>query len=426
MTAKQFFKSNVFKCLVTLLCILLVCGIFLTVAYAFLKVTDEEKLNRAISKIYGRTVSVTALNVSNEDAAQGKATILEVYEDEDGNYLLKSKGSGGFGGTITCWVLVCLDNGAVSSVEKVVIESSDGETFLNKINYLDKFANTSYTDGFEYSTDNGFVTIGASMSSAAINNSVNGAVAYVRYVILNETAVDPYADYAFHDYIDMEKTSWVRSGDTLTYNIVTKSNPPARAFEIQIAVTDGIIDSYEITTSGSTAESYDAKINTSLFIGKDVDYFKGIIGEDGSILTKDNYEDNEIATGATKSNYLCLAAGAFATANYDYILTLVYFTDYIDLDNSSWALDGDTVTYNIVTKKNAPAQSFEIQIAVTNGIIYSYEITSSGSTAESYDAKINTALFVGKNVHYLKGIIGNDGSILTKDNYADNGIATGA
>ncbi|MDE7264682.1 MAG: hypothetical protein K2N52_00205, partial [Clostridia bacterium] len=49
-----------------------------------------------------------------------------------------------------------------------------------------------------------------------------------------------------------------------------------------------------------------------------VNYFKGIIGNDGSILTKDNYADNGIATGATKSNYLCLAAGAFATANYDY------------------------------------------------------------------------------------------------------------
>ncbi|MDE6868954.1 MAG: hypothetical protein K2J83_07440 [Clostridia bacterium] len=83
MTAKQFFKSNVFKCLVTLLCILLVCGVFLTVAYAFLKVTDEERLNRAISKIYGRTVSVTALDVSKDDAAQGRATVLDGYKDED-------------------------------------------------------------------------------------------------------------------------------------------------------------------------------------------------------------------------------------------------------------------------------------------------------------------------------------------------------
>ncbi|MDE6868122.1 MAG: hypothetical protein K2J83_03135, partial [Clostridia bacterium] len=59
-------------------------------------------------------------------------------------------------------------------------------------------------------------------------------------------------------------------------------------------------------------------VDVSLFNGKDVDYFKSIIGNDGSDMTNGNYASNGIMTGATKSNYLCLAAGAFATANYDY------------------------------------------------------------------------------------------------------------
>ena len=43
----------------------------------------------------------------------------------------------------------------------------------------------------------------------------------------------------------------------------------------------------------------------------------GIIGENGENGTNSNYGANGIATGATKSNYLCLSAALFATANYD-------------------------------------------------------------------------------------------------------------
>ena len=52
MTVKQFFKSTTFKCIITLLCILLISGIFLTVMNGLLEVAEGEKLQRAIGKIY--------------------------------------------------------------------------------------------------------------------------------------------------------------------------------------------------------------------------------------------------------------------------------------------------------------------------------------------------------------------------------------
>ena len=185
MTVKQFFKSTTFKCIVTLLAILLVCGIFLTVAYGFLEVTEEERLDRAISKIYGKQVtSETVLKSSDANVTLGEATIIEAhYIKDDGNYLVKAKAKGGFNGTVTCWVLVTTADNLVSGVNKVISEGSDGETFLGDINYLDKFAETEYTDGFLFTTDNGFKTAGASKSSTAINNSVNGAVSYVKSVL---------------------------------------------------------------------------------------------------------------------------------------------------------------------------------------------------------------------------------------------------
>lgn len=326
MTAKEFFKSTSFKCIVTLLCILLVCGIFLTVAYGFLEVTDEERLQRAINKIYGAEVKVTVLDdYTEEDTVYPTANIIEAYRDENGNYLIKSKGKGGYNGTVTCWVLVEVEDNAVSKVSKVVIETSDGETLLSSINFLDKYATVEYTDGYEYTTENGFKASGATLSSGAINNSVNSAVSFVRQVYLGYE--DPYAAYQYHDYIDMENTTWdMGDGNVLTYNITTKSNSPAKSFKMTIVVgEDKTITQYTITEWGSVANIFDDtqteeyfndKINVSLYIGKDKSYFESIVTAEGD---NSNFAENGIATGATKSNYLCLYAGLFATANYDVI-----------------------------------------------------------------------------------------------------------
>ena len=106
MSAKQFFKSTAFKCIVALLCVLLVSGIFLTIMNGLLAVSPEERLSRAVSKIYGKSVdtqAITEIEQYSEDA-----TIVEAYlVKDDGNYLIKSTGKGGFdNGTVTFWVVI--------------------------------------------------------------------------------------------------------------------------------------------------------------------------------------------------------------------------------------------------------------------------------------------------------------------------------
>ncbi len=330
MTAKQFFKSTAFKCVVTLLCILLVCGIFLTLVYEpWLKIPASERKQRAINKIYGYEMAVTQIELPEEGTSFATATILESNLDADGNYLIKSKGTGGYAGTVTCWVLVVLKDGAVDRVGKVVIESSDGETQLGSINHLDKFPNTQYTEGFEYTTQNGFVTSSSTLSSTAINNAVNGAVKFVNEEYLGKE--DPYAAYAFKDFINFDETEWSVASGEITYTIKTKDNGPAHAFTVNIVVdAEKKIKSYTIPEGGYgstdngyqgvSKDDYNAKINVSLYIGKDINYFKSVIGENGEVTGNTNFEANGILTGATRSNYLCLYAGAFAVANYDLIL----------------------------------------------------------------------------------------------------------
>lgn len=178
MSAKQFFKSNVFKCLVTLLCVLLVCGIFLTVMNSLLYVSAEERFDRALAKIYGKSVSTETVAVENYNS---NATIEEAYKvKEDGNYLVKSTGKGGFAGTVTCWVVVEVSNGKISGVQKVIVDSYVGETQMAEIkdSFLEKFS-SGYTDGIIYSTADGFLVTGSTRSSNAICNAVNGALDFV-------------------------------------------------------------------------------------------------------------------------------------------------------------------------------------------------------------------------------------------------------
>lgn len=178
MTVKGFFKSNVFKCLVTLLCVLLVSGIFLTVMNGLLAVSDQERLDRAINKIYGKPVAYTEVDVANYN---DNATINAAYRiRDDGNYLVRVTGKGGFdNGTVTCWVVVSVSNGAINGIDKVVIDSNTGQSYIDRItnNVLNEFTE-KYEDGIIY-TPTLITSATVTSTKNAICNAVNGAIDYV-------------------------------------------------------------------------------------------------------------------------------------------------------------------------------------------------------------------------------------------------------
>ena len=57
MTVRQFFKSNAFKSLAVLIAIVLVAGGLLAIFNDLLYISDEERLNRILSSIYGEPVT---------------------------------------------------------------------------------------------------------------------------------------------------------------------------------------------------------------------------------------------------------------------------------------------------------------------------------------------------------------------------------
>ena len=194
MTVKQFFKSKTFKCIVVLLSILLVCGIFLTVMYGFFEVTAEERFKRAVEKIYGKEVATEEIDIGNYKTKYQYSEVLQTYKVlDDGNYLLNVTGKEGFGGSVTCWVVVEMseDGSAIEGIMKIVIDKAPGESYISKISqsHLDQLAKKAkygeeLAGGFIHNSTtkhdaDDYIKTGASYSMRAISNAVNGAMYFV-------------------------------------------------------------------------------------------------------------------------------------------------------------------------------------------------------------------------------------------------------
>lgn len=345
MTVKQFFKSTSFKCLAALLCVLLVSGVFLTIAYGFMRVTEGERLQRAIKKMYDASLTVTVygaedreITADDEDpkgllespVTYGNAEIQQAYkiafaERDDINYLVSSMGKDGYGGgTVTCWVAVQVDDAGVTGIGNVSVASNAGQSFIGKI--TDDFLG-SFSEGFSgsdtyYSPADGYLSAGATKSSTAICNAVNGAIAYVDAEFFGNATEDKFEGFAYTEYIDTVNpaTDYTVNGNSVTYRVVTLGYEKPGAFIVDITVGEGgVITAYSIDTNGSTADRYVQKMPTDIldgsrFTGQGLSFFTTALGTDLSYPT---VEVPDLSTGATMSNYLCYYAGAFATANYE-------------------------------------------------------------------------------------------------------------
>ena len=142
MSAKSFFQSTAFKCIVVLLSIVLLCSVFLTICNALFYVSDDERLNRALSELYDGE-SVTTELAPGADALGngeevGRAVILAARtvtsDNHAGDWLVQAQGLDGYnGGTVTCWVVIETQENAVSGVGAVSISSNEGQSYIGRI-----------------------------------------------------------------------------------------------------------------------------------------------------------------------------------------------------------------------------------------------------------------------------------------------------
>jgi len=321
MTVKEFFKGKAFKCIIVLMCILLISGILLSVCWGFLEVTDEERFNRKIGSVYGgETVTAEAQDISDKNTSVSDAKIQSVWLIKEKNDYLVQAASRGNGGDVTCWIAINMDESlkTVTGIEKVLVYSvADAAEYVMNIGeeIYEKFV-TEYEDGkvFEYGTKGSdqFIATNATFTMTAICNCVNGSVSFIKAYAGGGTIVDPLEGFSHKDYINGDKTTWTVDGTAVKYSIVTKGIAPAGAFTITLTVdSDKAVKNYTIVTNGSTNGQYETSMSEQAknLNGKTLEDVLGFLGATG--------DDNVLHTGATLSNSQCHYAAAFALANYD-------------------------------------------------------------------------------------------------------------
>lgn len=175
---KSTFGESI-KTISVLVVICLICCILLAVCNDIFYVDEEEQFSRALADVYPGTFtrdtsfSKTPDPTYSSDENLGQVT--EVYKSVENDYILKAKGIGGYGGTVTIYVAV---SSASATIVGWSIVESDGETLLGNI--TQKVKSSWYIDesiDSEFAVENYRVS-GTTLSSRAINNAVKIAAYY--------------------------------------------------------------------------------------------------------------------------------------------------------------------------------------------------------------------------------------------------------
>lgn len=195
----KLFKNKTFMSLAILLAIALIAGALLAVFHDLLFVTEEERRARSFAKIYGEPVKATQLELPSEQLTYENGEVLAVYLVEDGNYLLESKGKGGYKGTVTVWTIFECSGSAAEGdlvwegIGKVVYGSDENESLIKNIDekYYLSFGDydAQLRDGKLFTVQKGgdglyAVYPNVTRTSTAIVNAVNTAVLCFREHIL--------------------------------------------------------------------------------------------------------------------------------------------------------------------------------------------------------------------------------------------------
>lgn len=214
----KLLKSVWFRCITTLLVIILFSGVSISILSDVLYVSPQERTDRGIVKVYGSLVKYdTVFDIDNEkfndDTLTEEQKSLIIYQTGRINkiytvgdtwsnsyeYLFQSIGYNGFkNGTVTVWVKVLYTSGTYS-ITQVLLESNKNQSLINNLggDYYSNFeledVTLSWKNGEFFTankSDKNSVNYnpvsGATYSANAGNNAVNCVINYIGGAFANE------------------------------------------------------------------------------------------------------------------------------------------------------------------------------------------------------------------------------------------------
>lgn len=214
----KLLKSVWFRCITTLLVIILFSGVSISILSDVLYVSPQERTDRGIVKVYGSLVKYdTVFDIDNEkfndDTLTEEQKSLIIYQTGRINkiytvgdtlsnsyeYLFQSIGYNGFkNGTVTVWVKVLYTSGTYS-ITQVLLESNKNQSLINNLggdyysNFELKDVTLSWKNGEFFTANksdknsiNYNPVSGATYSANAGNNAVNCVINYIGGAFANE------------------------------------------------------------------------------------------------------------------------------------------------------------------------------------------------------------------------------------------------
>lgn len=168
------------KAVAVLVCICVVCVTLLAVCNELMYISDEERFNRSLSKIYDGFVvdnsfSTTPVSKYASNAAY-KGQVKHVYKGTTGDYIIEALGGGGYqDGSVTLYVVIK----ANATIGGWTVKENVGQSYIDKI---PSNAGSTWYVGKEVSGDLELDMTGATvkLTSTAINNAINMAAYYAR------------------------------------------------------------------------------------------------------------------------------------------------------------------------------------------------------------------------------------------------------
>ena len=453
-SVKEFFKSTAFKCIAVLLAIALVCGILLTFCNDLFEVTDEERLNRTLSKIYGQSVETEDALKDGMTLEFDNGEINSAYlVKDDGNYLVNASGTGGYYGSVACWVVVEISDNSLSGIRSVIVDKADNASeFTNRISednleyFADSFDGEEEFTVSDWQGDSLHGGATPQFTMTAIVNAVNTAVEFVRSQLLGEvTEPDPFEGFSYTDYIDTKNenttVALAEDGTSVIFHITT-TNIVTDASTIDVTVnSEGTITDYTVTFDGTTdgewKEDTIAEIlDGTMFENKKAADLLPLLGTEGENGFTPGTSDNSLHTGATYTNFYYVYAAVFAASNYEngYVMALensLQYTQYIDMENTTVKVNGTDVVYHITTT-NIVTDASTIDVTVNSeGTITDYTVTFDGTTdgewKEDTIAEIlDGTMFENKKAADLLPLLGTKGENGFTPGTSDDSLHTGA
>ena len=174
---------------------------------------------------------------------------------------------------------------------------------LTKTEVMHMSVTTSEGGQPESVSDGAPVITGATQGSGRLLLAIQNALDHLNYADSPEIEEEPdepdepSEGWTESEYIDVDATTYEVEGTSVKYNIVTLANAPAQPFTVTMTVgEDKKVSDFAIEVNGSSPASFADKMAdmAELINGKDVDELKALL------------KDTAIATGATRSNELCV------------------------------------------------------------------------------------------------------------------------